>query len=350
MARPLRIDLPNAAYYVTSRGLEGQGIVRDEEDCGRWLARLDAVARRRWRVVAFVVMQSHHHLLVETPEANLSAGMHDLNAGYAMAFNCRHGRHGPLFAGRFKAILIEPGYRYWEISRHIHLNPVRLGHAKRPQDWPFGSCGVYLGTVLAPTWLAWREAMAGHGATVAEAQEAYGRFLAEGVERPGVSPLWAATVGVGLGSPEFVWRLAEWLEGRMRRRGLAAATEDGRRQTTDDSEVGRAYLHAERAAARVKVDSIERAVCAVFGVEEGRLRERRRWRNEARAVALYLCRKWAGMTLEELGERFGGVSAQAVSRMEAQLARDLLRDTGLGERVGRCEGELGLRQVEKVGA
>jgi len=132
--------------------------VRDEEDCGRWLARLDAVARRRrWRVVAFVVMPSHYHLLVETPGGDLSAGMHDLNAGYAMAFNWRHGRHGPLFAGRFKAILVEPGYRYWEISRHIHLNPVRLGHAKRPQDWPFGSCQAYVdGTVLAPAWLVWR--------------------------------------------------------------------------------------------------------------------------------------------------------------------------------------------------
>ncbi len=77
MARPLRVDLPNAAYYVTSRGLEGQGMVRDEEDCGKWLEWLDGVARRR------------------------------------------HGRRGPLLEGRFKAILIEPGYRYWEISRHV---------------------------------------------------------------------------------------------------------------------------------------------------------------------------------------------------------------------------------------
>ncbi|MBM4037570.1 MAG: addiction module toxin RelE, partial [Planctomycetes bacterium] len=263
MARPLRIELPGAAYYVTSRGLEGQGIVRDEEDCGRWLARLDAVAtRRRWRVVAFAVMQSHHHLLVETPEANLSAGMHDLNAGYAMAFNWRHGRHGPLFAGRFKAILIEPGYRYWEISRHIHLNPVRLGHAKRAQDWPFGSCAAYVdGTVLAPAWLRWREVLVGHGATMAEARDAYSRSLAEGVERPGVSPLWAATPGVGLGSPQFVRRLGAWLEGRRRRAGQASA----------GGTPAPPLLAGGTPAPRV--EAIERAVCAVFGVEEGRLRE-----------------------------------------------------------------------------
>ncbi len=90
------------------------------------------------------------------------------------------------------------------------------------------------------------------------------------------------------------------------------------------------------------------AVCTVFGVEEGRLRQRRRRRNEARAAALYLCRKWAGMTLEELGERFGGVSRQAVGRLEARLAREVLRDTELGERVGRCEAELGLGKVDNV--
>jgi REP element-mobilizing transposase RayT len=318
MARLLRIEIPGAAYYVTSRGLEGQGIARDEVDCAKWFERLDGVARRRrWRVAACVVMPSHYHLLVETPEGDLSAGMHDLNAGYATAFNRRHGRRGPLLAGRFKAILIEPGYRTWEISRHIHLNPVRLGHAKRPQDWPFGSCGAYLGTALAPAWLAWREVLlrgpgralkedvgtgsagdcvaqapppvptgqfpppehsrgrlchtggpvedSGHRfASVAEARGAYERFLAEGVERPRVSPLWAATAGVALGSPEFVRRVRAWLEGQPRRREAPAA----------------------RALRRTAgVEAIERAVCAVFGVEEGRLRERRRWRNQARAAA-----------------------------------------------------------------
>jgi len=115
MARKLRIDLPNAAYYVTSRGLEGQGIVRDEVDCGKWFERLGGVAtRRHWRVVACVVMQSHYHLLVETPEGDLSAGMHDLNSGYATAFNHRHGRRGPLPARQARS------YR-WNLPPCLHI-------------------------------------------------------------------------------------------------------------------------------------------------------------------------------------------------------------------------------------
>ncbi len=318
MARPLRIDLPNGVYYVTSRGLERQGIARDEQDCARWFELLGAVAtRRRWRVFALVMMPSHYHLLLETPEGDLSAGMHDLNSGYASAFNRRYGRRGPLFAGRFKAILVEPGYRYWELSRHMHLNPVRAGQVKRPQDWPFGSCEAYLGTAFGPAWLAWRQVLEGHGATLAEAQENYERSLAEGVAKPPLSPLWGVTESVFLGSGQFVGRMMELLA----RRNVPAA-------------------RASRPA--VGVEAIERAVCAVFGVAEGQLRQRRRRGNEARAVALYLCRKWTEMPRGGIGERFGGVSAQAVSKMALQVARQLDHDRGLAERIGRCEAELEL--------
>ncbi|HUT34919.1 MAG TPA: helix-turn-helix domain-containing protein [Planctomycetota bacterium] len=322
MARALRIDVPDGVYYVTSRGLEGQGIVRDETDCGKWFGLLDAVAtRRRWRVFACVLMPSHFHLFLETPDADLSAGMHDLNSGYAAAFNRRHGRSGPLLRGRFKAILIEPGYRCWELSRHIHLNPVRAGLVKRPQDYPYGSCEAYLGTALAPVWLAWREVMQGHGATMVEARETYERFLAEGVERPPVSPLWAATASVVLGSGQFVGRMQMWLDGKLPKLDVPAA----------------------RALRRtVGVEAIEKAVCAVFGVAEERLHERHRWGNEARAAALYLCRKWTAMKARELGERFGGIGAPAVSMAASQVARRLHDDKGLAERIGRCEAELGL--------
>ncbi len=323
MARPLRIEVPDGAYYVTSRGLERQGIARDKQDCAKWFELLGAVAtRRRWRVFALVMLPSHFHLLVETPEGDLSAGMHDLDSGYATAFNHRYGRRGALFQGRFKAILVEPGYRYWELSRHIHLNPVRLGHAKRPQDWPFGSCEAYLGTAFGPAWLAWREVLEGHGATLEEARDAYSRFLAEGVEKPPMSPWWGVTASVLLGTGGFVARVQAWLAGQPPKREVPAA----------------------RALRRVvAVEAIERAVCGVFGVDAGRLRERRRWGNEARAAALYLCRKWTGMTVRELGAKFGGVGAPAVSMVAAQVTRQLADDKGLAERVGRCEAELGLK-------
>jgi REP element-mobilizing transposase RayT len=109
MARPLRLEFPGAVYHVTSRGIERRAIVRDDRDRARWLDLLDTVAtRRRWQVYAFALMGNHLHLFLRTPNANLSAGMHDLNSGYATGFNRRHRRVGPLCQGRFKALRPEP--------------------------------------------------------------------------------------------------------------------------------------------------------------------------------------------------------------------------------------------------
>ena len=126
MARPLRIEMENGLYHVTVRGWERRAIVDGEEDREDWLRLLDRVATRSsWRVFAWVLMSNHFHLFLRTLQPNLSAGMHDLNAGYASLFNRRHCRVGSLFQGRFKAILVENESHAWELSRYIHLNPVR---------------------------------------------------------------------------------------------------------------------------------------------------------------------------------------------------------------------------------
>ena len=133
MARPLRIEFAHALYHVTSRGNARQKVFRDDRDYQRrldWLRR--AVETYGWRLHAFALMPNHDHLFVETPLANLSAGMHYLNGSYTSYFNRRHKQVGHLFQGRFKAVLIENEGHYWEVSRYIHLNPVRAGLAQRP--------------------------------------------------------------------------------------------------------------------------------------------------------------------------------------------------------------------------
>ena len=102
MARPLRIELAGGLYHVTSRGIERRDIVGDDRDRQRWLDWLRrTVETYGWRLHAFVLMDNHHHLFVETPEANLSAGMHDLNGSYTSYFNRRRRRAGHLFQGRY---------------------------------------------------------------------------------------------------------------------------------------------------------------------------------------------------------------------------------------------------------
>ncbi|MCL4191258.1 MAG: transposase [Thermoguttaceae bacterium] len=116
-----------------SRGNERRSIVRDDADRPRrldWLRR--TVDTCGWRMHSFVLMTNHEHLFLETPEGNLSAGMHLLNGSHSAYFTLRHRRAGHLFQGRFKAHLIEEKGYFTEISRYLHLNPVRVKMVARP--------------------------------------------------------------------------------------------------------------------------------------------------------------------------------------------------------------------------
>jgi len=139
MSRPLRIEMEYGIYYdVTSRGWERRVVARDDRNRQEWFRLLDrVVVRCGWRFFAWALMNNHFQLFFQTPEANLSVGMHDLNSGYATWFNRRYRRVGSLFQGRFKAILVADESYWWTLSRYIHLNPVRTRMVERPEDHPW---------------------------------------------------------------------------------------------------------------------------------------------------------------------------------------------------------------------
>jgi REP element-mobilizing transposase RayT len=128
MARPLRIEYPGAVYHVMARGNRGRSIFRDDQDRERFLETLgEACEKTGWRVHAYVLMVNHYHLLVETPEGNLVAGMKWLQGAYTQRHNRRHKVFGHLFQGRYKAVVIDgqsPGY-FEVVGTYIHLNPAR---------------------------------------------------------------------------------------------------------------------------------------------------------------------------------------------------------------------------------
>ena len=126
MARPLRLAVPNGWYHVTVRGNERKPIFRAEEDRLHFLELLGQTTDRFALVVhAYTMMDNHYHLIVQTPQANLSAAMQWLGVSYSVWFNRRHRRVGHLFEGRFKGVSFD-GDDAWELSRYVHLNPVRL--------------------------------------------------------------------------------------------------------------------------------------------------------------------------------------------------------------------------------
>ena len=211
MARPLRIMFPGACYHVTARGNGRQRIYREDRDRQVFLARLEAVVKRYDLVLhAYVLMRNHYHLLLETPAGNLARAMRQLNGVYTQDFNRRHGRVGHVLQGRYKAILVDKDSYLLELSRYIHLNPIRVGEASEAARFPWSSAAAYVGRVRPPAYLRMGDVLSHFGRQRRTAQHAYARFLREGAAVPGRRP-WEQVVGQTLlGS-------TPWVE-RMRRR------------------------------------------------------------------------------------------------------------------------------------
>jgi len=126
LARPLRIEYPGAFYHVMHRGNGGSDIfksIRDREKLFEYFGK--AVERYNLKIHTYCLMTNHYHLLIETPQPNLSQALRWINGSYAMYFNRKRGRSGHLFQGRFKAILVDADEYLKHLSRYIHLNPIR---------------------------------------------------------------------------------------------------------------------------------------------------------------------------------------------------------------------------------
>ena len=134
MARSIRVQYPGAVYHVTCRGNEQRDIFRDDEDRRAFLEIL-AGSRSIYSVKLYagVLMGNHFHLLLETPLGNLNEFMRRFNITYTGYFNRRHRRVGHLYQGRYKSILVEKESYLSELSRYIHINPVRTQEME-PQD------------------------------------------------------------------------------------------------------------------------------------------------------------------------------------------------------------------------
>jgi REP element-mobilizing transposase RayT len=306
-------------YHVTSRGLERRDIVRNDGDRSKWASLLEAVALRRgWRIFAWALMNNHFHLYLRTPHGDLSAGMHDLNAGYVTWFNRRHRRCGPLYQGRFKAVLVERRYHAWELTRYIHLNPVRAGLTDRPDTYAWSSCSAYM-RPGGPEWLAWSEVLSEHGKTLSAARRDYWDFLMKGVHRPPPSPLSQTISGVLVGTPAFIERVKARIAGHLPDREVPAARPLRLEPTVAD---------------------IQTAVCREFSVPRDSLLVPHSRNNTPRACAIYLCRQLTRQPTARIGDQFGGVSEQAVSNVAAGIAARRRGDRELESQLTRISERL----------
>ncbi len=164
MARKLRVEYPGALYHVLNRGDRREPIFQDDFDRRRFLDTLgETCVKTGWQVQAYCLMGNHFHLVIETPQANLVAGMKWLLGTYTGRFNRRHRQFGHLFSGRYKALVVDgSGNGYLRtVCDYVHLNPVRAGllrEEERLRAYVWSSYGAYLEPAESrPRWLAvWR--------------------------------------------------------------------------------------------------------------------------------------------------------------------------------------------------
>jgi len=211
MARPLRIEYPGAVYHITTRGNAQNNIFRDDQDRENFLDILnETVKRHNWLCHAYCLMNNHYHLLIETPEANLSLGMRQINGVYTQRYNKRHKQVGHVFQGRYKAILVDKENYLLELCRYVVLNPVRAGLVELPEHWQWGSYLPTAGFTEVPEFLTVDWILGMFGTNRQDAQRHYREFVRVGLSKK--SP-WDNLDGqVLLGSKNFVEQLKDLLQ------------------------------------------------------------------------------------------------------------------------------------------
>ena len=207
------MEYPHALYHVTSRGNGRQSIFINDYDRTDFLKALQAVVTRfHWLIYAYCLMDNHYHLVVETPDANLSRGMRQLNGEYAQLFNWWHKKIGHVFQGRYKAILVEKESYLLEVCRYVVLNPVRARIVAEPGEWKWSSYCATLGQIDVVVNVAVEKLITFFSADRREALRGYANFINDGI---GKSSIWEDLKGqIILGDDVFVDRIKDMLESK----------------------------------------------------------------------------------------------------------------------------------------
>src|SRR3989304_3900760 len=228
MSRPLRLEFAGALYHVTARGNAREDIFRDDGDRATFLDLLGReIAQQPWRLYASCLSANHYHLLIETPEPNLTRGMQRLNQVYTQRFNRRHRRVGHVLQGRYKAIVVDKDSYFKELIRYVVLNPVRAKIVRRPERWAWSSYRATAGLGTAPPWLAVDAVRRQFRASGAD----YRRFVAQGIGLPSV---WEGLRGqMWLGGEKFRDKMQRHL-GDKRSADVTRAQREPARPSTDE--------------------------------------------------------------------------------------------------------------------
>lgn len=321
MARPLRLEFEDALYHISARGNRRERIFASDVDRERFLETLArSLGRFEVELHAYVLLGNHFHLLVRTRRANLSRWMHWVMVSYTTWFNRRHEKVGHLFQGRYKSLLVEEGSYLLELSRYLHLNPVRgriLGagdpgeRRERLRAYRWSSYRGYAG-LAAPHEFVCEELVLGEfhpGKKQRESKKRYRRFVEEGLVREIEDPTQAAQWQSVLGSEDFLQRMKDKMQPRRNQRREIKALRGGTSGTDPRAIIARVALQQALPVERL-----------LRGKEYG---------LPARGLAMWVVWQLCELTLREIGALFGGMDYAAVAQRIRRIEQD---DTSRKER------------------
>jgi REP-associated tyrosine transposase len=332
MARPLRIQYEGGLYHVTLRGNDRRAIVRDEEDRGRFVDSLGASVLRHGVILhLYCLMENHAHLLVETPHANLSAFMQNFQTRYVVWFNRRHQRSGHLMQGRYGARLVEADRYLLQLSRYLHLNPVRTRVAERlslPEQvrylrrYRWSSYLSYIGEAGRPEFLTERPILEQVGGRGRQQRQRYAQYVEAGLaERDEAMEVLLGGATRSVGSERFQAEIEQRHETRVK--------QSGRREDAAFRRPGR----------RAEVGRVQGVVAEVLG-QEVRAFERQRKGGWERALLAKALVEQAGMTQREAAGVMGLKTGAAVSIQLRRLQEALPKDATLRRQVREIQAHL----------
>jgi REP element-mobilizing transposase RayT len=333
MVRPLRIEYPNAWYHITGRGVERSNIFRDDKDRLRFLKTLrESVEAFNVEIHCYVLMSNHFHFLLKTPDANLSRFMQRFNTAYSTYFNLRHHRVGHLYQGRFKGLLVEADEYLQELSRYIHLNPVRLKKyrelplgekSKLLKDYHWSSLPGYTRIKVRADFLHYNMVLGYTGGDNKDGRRRYQEFVLRGLRYKIENPQEAAKASTILGSDSFVvWVKENFLN-------------------KDDFST-KAYSHLKAIRNPVSIGEIANVVAKEYGIEEEEIIKRHSRYREARQVLLEISHRLnlRKMSMKEMGDELGGISGERVSQVHKVIQERIHRDKKLARRVKKIIARL----------
>ena len=312
MSRPLRIQYPDAWYHVMNRGRRSEEIFTGKDDYTVFIDLLkELVEDYNVKIAAYCLMPNHYHLLVQTPDANISRSMRHLNGVYTQRFNRIHHSDGQLFRGRYKSILVDADSYLLELLRYIHRNPLESGLVENLQKYSWSSHKGYLSGAKKWDWLHKDFILSLFSKNETESIRRYRQFVSKMILEDINQILARKKLPAVMGSKNFVEKIKEKFFSNK-----------------SHEEVPESRFLAP------DVDRIMEEVCKLYKVDKNDLfSSRRGYFNEPRNVSIYLIRCLRGDTLKVVGKAFGIDKNSTISSVIERVKREMRKNKNINRRV-----------------